>query len=154
MHSALDSDLRETSIMRVQPDLLARVQAPSPGTASNDRPIVLVVEDDVVLRLSTAENLREVGFAVVEAVDSVEAIAILASQSVDVVFSDVNMPGAMDGIGLANWIGRNLPALPVLLTSGGVRDPIGRMTCNRRFLAKPYSLADVEALINMLLKFG
>jgi CheY-like chemotaxis protein len=122
----------------------------------NEKPIILIVEDDVVLRLSTAENLRDIGFTVVEAVDSEEAIAVLLSQLVDVVFTDINMPGIMDGVGLANWIGGNLPGLPVLLTSGGARDPMRRIRrADRRFLAKPYSLADVQALINVLLsEFG
>ena len=118
----------------------------------DNKPIVLVVEDDVVLRFSTADNLRDIGFTTVEATGSEEAVAVLMSQQIDLVFSDVNMPGNMDGIGLADWIGRHRPGLPVLLTSGSPRVAAGRaIRSGRRFISKPYALAEVEANITELL---
>ena len=68
-------------------------------------PSVLVVEDDVLVRTVVAAYLRECGFGVVESVSADEAVRVLeAGIRVDIVFSDVNMPGKLDGFGLAQWI--------------------------------------------------
>jgi len=89
-----------------------------PGPAS-DRPVVLVVEDEVFIRFDVADMLRENGFEVIEACDAEAALAALASGArIDLVFSDIQMPGAMNGLGLARHIVDNLPGLPVILTSG------------------------------------
>src|SRR5215475_1706767 len=82
-------------------------------------PSVLVVEDDVLVRVVVAGYLRDCGFEVIEAGDASEAIRILeAGIEVDVVFSDVNMPGDMDGFGLAQWVRREREHIKVILTSG------------------------------------
>ncbi len=67
-------------------------------------PVVLVVENDVLLRLVTAGSLREAGFEVLEAANSAEAMLVLASMPVDALFSDIDMPGKMDGLALAQWM--------------------------------------------------
>src|ERR1700690_3128346 len=79
---------------------------------------VLVVEDEMMVRQPIAEYLRDCGYNVLEAADASEAIALLGSDQVDVVFSDVRMPGRMDGFGLARWLRQNHPDVSVLLTSG------------------------------------
>ena len=66
--------------------------------------VVLIVEDDVLLRLMTASNLREAGFEVVEVANAAEAVIVLNSMAVDVMFADVNMPGKMNGLALAKWV--------------------------------------------------
>lgn len=80
---------------------------------------VLVVEDEVLLRLSIADYLRENGFIVIEAATADEGRSVLgAGVNVDLVFSDINMPGSMDGVGLAQWLGSHHEEIPVVLTSG------------------------------------
>lgn len=81
--------------------------------------VILVVDDDVLIRLAIAEYLRECGFHVFEAADGAEAVTILnaAELAVDLVFSDVQMP-RMDGFALAQWVQAHRPDTRVLLTSG------------------------------------
>jgi CheY-like chemotaxis protein len=83
---------------------------------------ILVVEDEVLVRMVIADYLRECGYRVIEAGSAEEAITVLTSpEPVEIVFSDVQMPGEMDGFGLATWVRRNQPWLKVLLTSGNAR---------------------------------
>src|SRR4051794_20373932 len=80
------------------------------------QPVILVVEDEELVRLSAAEYPRFSDFQVVEAATGDEAVALLSSGlAVDLVFSDVRMPGRLDGYGLARWLSKHRPALPVLL---------------------------------------
>jgi CheY-like chemotaxis protein len=85
--------------------------SPSPAT-------VLVVEDEVLLRLIISEYLRDCGYRVVEAANADEAVLVLGHQhlAVDILFSDIDMPGSMDGFGLAQWTRSNRPGLEVILT--------------------------------------
>jgi len=110
--------------------------------------VVLVVEDEVLVRFALADYLREQGFKVYEARSADEAIELLSfyKGQIDVVFSDVKMPGHLDGIALAGWIKKNRPGLPVILTSGELR--LGwDATQQGQFLGKPYDLKHVLALI-------
>lgn len=115
---------------------------------------VLVVEDEVLTRLVIADYLRECGYRVHEAVSADEAIAILQSPevSVDVVFSDVEMPGSMDGFGLARWIRANKPGMQVILTSGAERsaDIAGTLCEAGPLLKKPYPSHDILDRIKQL----
>ena len=107
--------------------------------------MILVVEDTEELRSCVAEYFRIVGFEVVATENAGEALAALASGiHVDLVFSDINMPGAMDGVGLAQWLAVNRPRLPVILTSGDSRPDLERATPHHRFVRKPYSLDALE----------
>lgn len=91
---------------------------PKPSAGSTAGPTVLVVEDDVLVRLDLAEELRARGVAVIEAADAHQATKVLESGwRVDLVVSDVQMPGAMDGFGLAAWISLRRPGIKVMLTS-------------------------------------
>src|SRR5262245_41278519 len=85
-------------------------------------PVILVVEDEVLVRSIVAAYLSECGFDVIEASGADEAVRVLqADVAIDIVFSDVNMPGSMDGFGLAQWVRRERPWLKVILTSGAAR---------------------------------
>src|ERR1700722_11897110 len=80
---------------------------------------VLIVEDEMMVRMPIAEYLRDCGYNVVEAGNASEAIAVMkAGDAVNLVFSDIRMPGKMDGFGLAEWFRSHYPNVPVLLTSG------------------------------------
>ena len=80
---------------------------------------ILVVEDDFLVRAVAVAHLQECGFSIVEAQTADEAMHILQdTRSIAAVFSDVQMPGRMDGIALAQWLARLCPKIKVLLTSG------------------------------------
>src|SRR5919198_311753 len=83
---------------------------------------ILIVEDEVLIRLDVADYLRECGYRVMEAGNASEAIAILQSgHRIDLVFSDVQLPGSMDGFALARWVRAHQPEVKVILTSGVAR---------------------------------
>lgn len=125
-------------------------------TPQSDIPLqtILLVEDEVLIRLVIADYLRECGYRVYEAVNADEAVAVLQSPavSIDVVFSDVQMPGAMDGFGLARWVRANKPGVQVILTSGVERSAeIAGTLCEAGpMLAKPYPPQDVVDRIRRL----
>ena len=115
---------------------------------------VLVVDDDLLVREPIADYLRELGYEVLEAGDAHEAISVVDhADRVDLVFSDVRMPGELDGVGLAQWVRSHRPELPVLLTTGydasGWAD--GELGREVRLLQKPYSQAQVLGHIKRLL---
>lgn len=92
--------------------------------------------------MAAAEYLEESGFDVVQAKSADEAIDVLTTEDhIDAVFSDIQMPGSMNGLGLAHWISDALPDVKVLLTSGNV---LPAALQEWTLLAKPYDLADVE----------
>lgn len=104
--------------------------------------LVLVVDDEPTIRLAMAVHLGEKGFEVREAGSAAEAIAILQEPGclVDLVFSDVRMPGEIDGIGLSRWIFENRPNVAVILASGD----LGRITAMKDLggaeaILKPYN---------------
>lgn len=109
---------------------------------------VLIVEDHFWTRYMAAEYFRAAGYRVLEAKDADEAVSLFSSgQQVSVVFSDIQMPGSMDGLALADWIWERYPNVPVLLT--GARPQVIPLGC-RRFFVKPASLTDVELEIRGL----
>ncbi len=110
------------------------------GEHSPCRPsaVVLVVEDDVMLRLVIASSLRYSGFEVFEAVDAVEAVTILNTMAVDALFADINLPSQMDGVALARWVREQQLKTRVILTSGD-KQSLGEAKEYDYFLAKPYA---------------
>src|ERR1700680_1905781 len=85
--------------------------------------VVLVVEDEILVRSVTAEFLRIAGYNVVEAANAAEAVEVFTVGTViDLVFSDINFlagpPNSMDGVGLARWVSQRHPGVHVILTSG------------------------------------
>jgi CheY-like chemotaxis protein len=104
--------------------------------------LVLVVEDEIFLRYVTAEYLEDCGFSVLQAANADEAVGLLQrNRNVGAVFSDIQMPGTMNGLGLARWITETLPGVKVLLASGQV---LPAATREWTLLAKPYDMAEVE----------
>jgi CheY-like chemotaxis protein len=102
-------------------------------------PTILVVEDNALVRLVAVEFLEDSGFKVVEADSADGAIDLLTNDiPIDAVFSDVQMPGTMDGVELARWISREMPDVKVLLTSGNTPTQAGML-----ILPKPYDLSVV-----------
>jgi CheY-like chemotaxis protein len=115
---------------------------------------VLVVEDELMVRMPIAEYLRDCGYNVLEAGSASEAIETVDTEGpVSLVFSDIRMPGKMDGVALAEWFQAHHPSVPVLLTSGynGGRPVSGGETPRNRFIEKPYSQTQVARRIAALL---
>jgi CheY-like chemotaxis protein len=95
--------------------------AASPSTARAAETI-LIVEDEILIRFDVADYLRSCGYQVIEAANASEALAFLQSGNrVDLVFSDVQLPGSMDGFALARWVRAHQPEIKVILTSGVAR---------------------------------
>ena len=89
-----------------------------------DPPTVLVVEDEVLIRMSTADYLRGCGYHIIEVGSGDEAVAVLKTDvRIDVVFTDVSMPGNLNGFGLAQWVRSERPGVRVILTSGVPEPP-------------------------------
>lgn len=117
-----------------------------PAGLSAPPPRVLVVDDEPLLRLMSADHLSDAGFDVLEASNAEEALQLLeATDDISFVFTDVDMPGRLDGFQLAERIEARWPQIGVLVTSGGRRPD--EMRPIRRFVAKPYRPAEVLALI-------
>lgn len=114
---------------------------------------ILVVEDEVIIRMAVADYLRECGYRVLEASNASEAIELLDAQLVDLVFTDVDMPGEMDGFDLAHWVRDHALELPVIITSGVPRTArkAEELCKDRPLLDKPYHHQELSARINTLL---
>src|ERR1700741_1878529 len=90
--------------------------------------LILVVEDEALIRMHCADMIRDLGFEVIEAVDAGEAVSLLESvPGIKGVFTDIPMPGSMDGLMLAAAIRARGPPVALLITSGKVRPPTDDM---------------------------
>ena len=121
----------------------------------DQRPVVLVVEDEWLIRLDLADGLREAGRAVVEAANGAEAIAYLQSGApVDLIVTDVRMPGPVDGLAVLTFARRWLPNLPVIVCSGHLDPALAMAAGATAFVRKPYSISALEGLVESSLAAG
>ena len=116
---------------------------------------ILLVEDNTQVRNVTARRLKNLGYSVIEAENAAGAIEHLrGKRDIDLVFSDVVMPGGMSGFDLAQWVRQNTPAIPVLLTSGFAED-VARAgetpAYNLEILRKPYTGTDLARALRKAL---
>jgi two-component system, response regulator PdtaR len=115
------------------------------------RPVVLIVEDEFVLRMNAAETICDAGFDVVEAGNADEAIAILeARPDIHVVFTDIQMPGSMDGLKLARFVRGRWPPIKIVATSGFVSVRKDDLPEGSRFVPKPYRAEQIVATLRDL----
>ncbi|HEX2556411.1 MAG TPA: response regulator [Microvirga sp.] len=116
-------------------------------------PVVLVVEDEPVVRMDAADTLEDAGFEVVEAATARAALALLEKRSGDVaaLFTDVDMPGDMDGLELAGIVHHRWPHIAIVVTSGVVR-VAGSLPSGGIFLAKPYPMTTPVRIIRDLIE--
>jgi CheY-like chemotaxis protein len=114
------------------------------------KPIVLIVEEDALIRMSAIHMVEDAGYTVVEACNADEAIGILERHSeICVVFTDINMSGSMDGLKLAHAIRNRWPPIHLIVASGlNVQD---KLPANGRFVRKPYTAEDVTTALDELL---
>ena len=123
-------------------------------TGSTDVPKVLVVEDEMVLRMRAADIVEDAGFTPVEAVNADEAIAILESRSdIAVLFTDIQMPGSMDGLKLAHAVHARWPDIKIVLVSGQVKPTDAERPADSRFFGKPLGveqmIAELQSMVGM-----
>jgi CheY-like chemotaxis protein len=119
--------------------------------ATTKKPVVLIVEDEFLVRMHAAEMIEEGGFEVVEASNADEAVAILEARlDVAVVFTDIQMPGSMDGLKLAIAVRDRWPPIHIVATSGLVDVRTEDLPEGGRFLPKPYSPAQIIGTLREL----
>jgi DNA-binding NtrC family response regulator len=120
----------------------------------NHQETILFVEDEVLVRMPIAQYLRDCGYRVIEAANADEAMAVLMQKEtiVDIVFSDIEMPGVVDGFGLAKWIREHRAGLDVLL-AGTVPRAVenAKQLCEQSSLPKPYDAQILHDHIKRLL---
>jgi CheY-like chemotaxis protein len=113
--------------------------------------VVLIVEDELLLRELAVELVEEAGFVALQAGDAEEAVALLEAHSdIAVLFTDINMPGSMDGLELAHAVHDRWPAIKILVASGQIRPKPSDLPSNSVFLGKPYGGEAVIARLRSL----
>jgi DNA-binding NtrC family response regulator len=123
---------------------------PVESRASGHLPSVLIAEDEVLIRFALSDCLVDRGFKVFGVGSAAEAIDVLeAEPDIDLVFSDIRMPGPLNGIDLAKWVHAHRPGLAVVLTSGDARRTalVSSIRPEEPFIAKPY---DVESVADRI----
>jgi CheY-like chemotaxis protein len=109
-----------------------------------ERPVVLVVEDEFLIRQYALEMINEAGFEAIEAANADEAIEILECRSdVRILFTDIHMPGSIDGLKLAHAVRDRWPPINLILTSGHMAVPESALPTGGRFFSKPYQPSEI-----------
>jgi two-component system, response regulator PdtaR len=114
---------------------------------------VLVVEDEFLIRAAVVDCLTDAGHAVVEAANASSALDALKSTDVDVAVLDIRLPGQMDGLALAEWIGANRPHVQIILVSGDLSAVVRRAGAKAAlwFLEKPFAGAALQRMVEVAL---
>jgi CheY-like chemotaxis protein len=114
--------------------------------------VVLVVEDESLIRLNAIDMIEEFGFEAIAAADADEAIRILESRSdIRLVFTDIQMPGSMDGLRLARVVRNRWPPIALVVVSGQTQVLESDLPPGGRFLPKPYAGRQIEAVLQQLI---
>jgi two-component sensor histidine kinase/CheY-like chemotaxis protein len=125
------------------------------ATGSTGVPNVLVVEDEMVLRMRAVDIVEDAGFTPVEAVNADEAIAILESRSdIDLLFTDIQMPGSMDGLKLAHAVHDRWPSIKIILVSGQVKPSDAERPADSRFFGKPLGIGQMIRVLQAMIGEG
>lgn len=112
------------------------------------KPLVLVVEDEPLLRMMAVDIIEHAGLAFIEAESGDEAIPILESRDdIRIVLTDVEMPGSTDGMMLAAMIRDRWPPIEIIITSGQVHPAQDTLPTRGAFLSKPYRPAELAAML-------
>lgn len=112
-------------------------------------PTVLVVEDEPMIRMAVQETLEDHGFRTVEAANAREALDAIEKmgRTIDLVFTDIRMPGEMDGVKLAKWVHEQMPRIPVIVASAYPQNADEAKAAGEEVFVKPYRMEDVVARI-------
>lgn len=118
-------------------------------------PKVLVVEDEMLLRMRAVDIVEDAGFIPIEAANADEALAILESRSdVDLLFTDIQMPGSMDGLKLAYAVHERWPSIKIILVSGKLTPTDGEKPADSRFFGKPLEVKRMIAELREMIGEG
>src|SRR6476661_5964216 len=122
------------------------------STEPTEVPNVLVVEDEMILRMRAVDIVEDAGFCAIEAVNGDEAISILESRSdISLLFTDIQMPGSIDGLKLAHAVHERWPSIKIILVSGQVKPSDNERPANSRFFGKPLGveqmIAELQAMV-------
>ena len=108
--------------------------------------VVLIVEDEMMLRMRVVDMVEDAGYTPLEALDAAEAVAILESRSdVALMCTDIQMPGQMGGVGLAHAVHERWPAIKIIVVSGQLKLQNLDLPPHSRFLGKPLNAGEVIA---------
>ena len=108
--------------------------------------VVLVVEDEMLLRMRAVDMVEDAGYTSVEAMNADEAVAILESRSdIALLFTDIQMPGSMDGLRLAHAVHERWPPIRIILVSGQLKLADMQIPADSRFFGKPLQAKDLIA---------
>jgi PAS domain S-box-containing protein len=133
-------------------------EAAAPSLIEGGIETILVVEDDALVRRSVTTQIQSLGYQTIEAASGAEALAVLdRGESFDLLFTDVIMPGSMNGRELADEVVKRRPGMKVLFTSGYTEDAIfhhGRLDPGVLLLAKPYTKSEIARMIRHALTAG
>jgi CheY-like chemotaxis protein len=119
---------------------------------SNPRAFVLVVEDEPLVRFDAVDALQDAGFDVVEAGNADAALAVLFTRDdIAVLFTDINMPGSMNGLELAVEVHKRWPSIHIIVTSGLVKPRREDIPDASLFIGKPYLPEQVAAVVEKII---
>jgi two-component system, response regulator PdtaR len=120
-------------------------------TSEIARPVILIVEDEFLIRMDAVDMIGSAGFDVVEAQSADEAVVILQDRpDIAVVFTDIQMPGSMDGLKLAAAIRCRWPPIKIVATSGLLKIGEDDLPAGSRFLPKPYNARQIVGALREL----
>ncbi|MGA2409163.1 MAG: response regulator, partial [Candidatus Binataceae bacterium] len=162
-HVKIYSELNEGTTVKIymprlidDPQESANHVSSSPLVTGSETGIILVVEDDDDVRANTTMMLRELGYGVLEAPDGKSALRILQTRSdIDLLFTDIGLPGGVNGRQLADMARAQTPRLKILFTSGYARNAIvhqGRLDPGVELLSKPFTLVQLSAKIQQVMQ--
>lgn len=115
------------------------------------RPIVLVVEDEPLLRMMAVDLVEDAGFEAVEAADADEAVRILETRlDIHIIFTDIDMPGSIDGMMLAAAVRDRWPPIEIIIVSGHRRLDDVELPARSIFFSKPYDVSKVTAALQRM----
>ena len=114
-------------------------------------PLVLIVEDEPLVRTFAVEMIEDAGYRTIEAANADEAIRLLETRNdIRIVFTDVNMPGSMDGLKLAHVVRSRWPPVQLIVSSGRMLIPEEELPAGGRFLGKPYQYSEIVRTLRQL----
>jgi two-component system, response regulator PdtaR len=148
--AALERDAALNVLNRTEVIPLSASEVSMGRAVPGARPAILVVEDEPVTRLSAMDMVEAAGCEAIGAADADEAIRVLEARSdIRAVFTDIYMPGSIDGLGLMRLMQERWPAVTALLTSGTANP--ASLPRGVRFVAKPYLPPQIEAALRQLI---
>ena len=122
------------------------------GSSETIGKAVLIVEDESLIRIGAVSPIEDAGFTVYEAASADEAISLMEQhREIRLIFTDINMPGSMDGIKLAHYVRERWPPVEIIVTSGQIKPRSEDLPSDAVFIGKPYRSRDIAHKISEML---